>query len=223
MTPSRKRVGSRERVLVAARKLVLTKSFQGTTTAEIAKAAGVSVQTVYFLFRNRTGLLQALWEDAVFGEEHRPPPQQEWYLAAQTEPDLQRALGRVVSGGVQIASRLAPIAAALEALPPSPALDEFRSRDMALRQDGLRRTVEMLAAKGGLRQGMTVGEASDIMLTLLSPDSFRYLVLGRGWTVDRFRSWVVETLSSTVFVTSRPRSREDAAAASRVPVRPRRR
>lgn len=190
---------SRQRVLQAAQNLVATNGFQATTMAEIASRSGVAVQTVYFQFRNKTGLLQALWERAVFGEERLPPPQQSWFVAATAEPDLRKALNLIVGGGIGIAKRLAPLAATLEGLPSSPDLDEFRNRDLALRQSGLRQTAEVLAAKGRLAKGLTLDEAADLMLMLLSPDAYRYLVLSRQWPAERFQTWVVEMLAVNVF------------------------
>ena len=199
MPPRGRTKDSRQRVLQAAQDLVSTKGFQATTMADIAHASGVAVQTVYFQFRNRTGLLQALWERAVFGEERLPPPQQSWFVAAAAEPDLRKALNLIVGGGIGIAKRLAPLAATLEGLPSSPDLDEFRRRDLALRHSGLRQTAEMLAAKAQLARGVTLDEAADVMLVMLSPDAYRYLVVTRQWTEKRFRSWVVDALAATLF------------------------
>jgi hypothetical protein len=49
----------------------------------------------------------------------------------------------------------------------------FRDHDRRLRQEGMRVAVETVAAKGGLRPGVTLDEAADVLFTLISPSTYR--------------------------------------------------
>jgi hypothetical protein len=53
----------------------------------------------------------------------------------------------------------------------------------------------MLARKGGLRRGLTMARATDILFVLLSPDLFEALEIGRGWSAADCNRWLAEVLS----------------------------
>jgi len=45
-----------------------------------------------------------------------------------------------------------------------------------------------------LAPGVSVGEAVGICLALVLPEVHRTLLLGRGWTADRYEAWLADTL-----------------------------
>jgi hypothetical protein len=63
------------------------------------------------------------------------------------------------------------------------------------RHDGFRAIVQMLARKGGLRPGIRLARATDILLVLLGPQLFDALANGRGWSIAECNRWIVEVLS----------------------------
>src|SRR5213595_300848 len=68
------------RIVKAAYTLFCARGYAGTTMAEIAEAAGVAVQTVYFTFHTKSALLSRAYDFAVMGEdEPLPPEQQPWH------------------------------------------------------------------------------------------------------------------------------------------------
>src|SRR5579864_6028320 len=52
---------TRQRILAAARKLLLAKNFSEFTMEAVARAADVSRLTIYYQFDSKTGLLEALY------------------------------------------------------------------------------------------------------------------------------------------------------------------
>src|SRR6476469_7622437 len=70
---------TRERVMGAAVEVFGHKGYSGARMTDIAAAAGVAVQTVYFAFHTKPELVQACYQNAVFGPENVPPPQQSWH------------------------------------------------------------------------------------------------------------------------------------------------
>src|SRR4029077_19922251 len=99
--PSRRRraKATHWRIVKAAYGLFCAQGYVGTTMAEIADAAGVAVQTVYFGFNTKAALLSRAYDFAVMGEdEPQIPQQQAWYLAMAAEPDVTKALHHFLTG-----------------------------------------------------------------------------------------------------------------------------
>src|SRR5215510_7428131 len=105
---------TRERTLAAAYELFASRGYQATTMPEVAAAAGIAVQTVYFVFHTKAGLLEQVYATAVLGAEQIRPIDSEWYRRAVTDPDPNRGLATMLTGVLSIASRLAPLAATME-------------------------------------------------------------------------------------------------------------
>src|ERR671938_1690262 len=80
---------TRLRIVAAARDLFVAKGYGQTTMAEVARTAGVAVETVYAAFRNKPTLLRQVWYVSFRGDEQdvrlldRPE-----IRAVLAEPDL---------------------------------------------------------------------------------------------------------------------------------------
>src|SRR4030095_16139162 len=78
-----------QRIIQAAHHLFVNKGYGSTTIADIARAAGVAVETVYAAFRNKHTLLRQVWYVGFRGDEEdirlwdRPE-----IRAVVAEPDL---------------------------------------------------------------------------------------------------------------------------------------
>jgi hypothetical protein len=57
------------------------------------------------------------------------------------------------------------------------------------------RFAQHLAGTGALRAGITVDEARDLLWTINSHAVHHMLVVERGWSPERYREWLVETLA----------------------------
>src|SRR6266511_5316917 len=97
------------RIVKAAYTLFCEQGYAGTTMAQIAEAAGVAVQTVYFVFHTKAAVLSRSYEFAVGGEERVIPQQQPWYRAMAAEPDVTQALRHLVTGVSEITRRVTPL------------------------------------------------------------------------------------------------------------------
>ena len=69
----------------------------------------------------------------------------------------------------------------------------------AERATGTHSLVRYLADRFGLRPGLTVARAADILWTLTGPDTVDRLVVRRGWTWDHYQEWVVDTVHHCLF------------------------
>jgi AcrR family transcriptional regulator len=189
---------TRARIIQHAYELFGELGYRATTMDAIAGRAGVAVQTVYFVFRTKDDLLRAVHEWTVLGDDPMPPARQAWHVAALTEPDVARALPRIVTGIATINARVAPMVAVFNAVAQDPVGAIFRQSE-DLRRTGMVELVETLARKTPLRKGVTRRRAADLFFVLTGPDSYRLFVLDAGWTPRDWARWVSDALIRDVF------------------------
>ena len=189
-------LATRRRMVGAAYRLFCEKGYVATTMEAIAREAHVAVPTLYFTFRTKGAILGEVLGAAVMGfDEPVGPEDAPWYRAFEAEPDPRRALKILVENTAPILRRVAPLLAATHAAASDPEVTAISELSEERRRDGYRLIVRQLAAKGGLRQGLTAGRATDILLVLLGPQLFDALESERGWSPAETNRWVVEVLS----------------------------
>lgn len=162
----------------------------------VAADAGVAVQTLYFTFHSKSGLLQAAYEYAVLGPDPTPPHLRSWWRAAEEEPDVTKAVGRLVDGTMEVFERAAPLVWVVRADEDARAAYEFNEN---LRVEGYAAMLEFLCRKHPLRPRLTKSKARDLMLTLLGPHIYILLTSERGWTVREHRTWVKASILRELF------------------------
>jgi hypothetical protein len=79
-----------------------------------------------------------------------------------------------------------------------PEVARLRARMQQGRYDNLSRFVTMLAERGTFRRGITFDEAAAMVWAVASPEVHRLLRAERGWSVDRYRAWLEDTLARTL-------------------------
>jgi hypothetical protein len=55
-----------------------------------------------------------------------------------------------------------------------------------------------LARRGGLRSGLDATQAADALYMLTGSETFRQLVMERGWSPDRFEEWLAYAIRRLV-------------------------
>src|SRR6059058_4383942 len=137
---------TRLRMIRAAHELFVDRGYSGATMADIAAAAGVAVQTVYFTFHTKAELLQACYDHAVLGEENpRPPNQQPWYAAMMAARSGSAALRHFVRGNTAIAARVGALDDVVRSARHEPDAVRIRGHSEHLRRLGYREMVDHLA------------------------------------------------------------------------------
>ncbi len=168
--------------------------------AEIADAAGVAVQTVYFAFHTKSELLSRTYDFAVLGEDALPPERQPWYAQMSAEPDVTAALRHAVRGVGAILTRATPLDTAVRTSAENdPETARVRALSERLRAEGYRAMLEILCRKSALRDGLTLERAAHLLLLYLGTDVYRVLVLDFGWTHDDWIEWAVNTVAEQLF------------------------
>src|SRR5215475_6377079 len=78
---------TRREILEAAQRLFERQGYAATTMAAIAAEAGVALKTVYIAFETKSGVLRALWNVTLRGDDGDVPvAEQAWYLETLAEP-----------------------------------------------------------------------------------------------------------------------------------------
>lgn len=186
--------GSAGRILDAALRLITRKGDAGVTMAQIARAARISRQAVYLHFADRAALMVAV---ARHLDDRLGLP-----------ADLQRMQeaptgAAMLDAGVEMQARRNPsvwaVARTLDAVRHTDAAAERAWQDrLNARLGGCRAIVARLQADGNLREGLDPGAAADLLWTLTSLRMWEDLVLGRGWTPERYREHVTRLLRATL-------------------------
>ncbi len=191
---------TRARILDAAERLFAARGYPGTTMEAIASEAGVATDTVYASFRTKAGVLHALIDARVAGDESPVALlDREGPRAVQAEPDQKRQVSGFavdVSGRIERARPVDDIMRGAAAVDSE--IATLRAELQQGRYENMRQFVSWLAANGQLREGLTEAEAAAIVWTLTSSDVHRLLRSERGWTAERYRAWLGETLARTL-------------------------
>jgi AcrR family transcriptional regulator len=185
---------TRKEILDAAEKLFLKDGYVATSMAAIADQAGVALKTVYLAFETKSGLLRALWHLLLRGdEEDSPVAARDWYRRVLEEPDPERQLRLNARNAKTVKLRIAPLIEVIRnAASVDPDIEVLWSRIQSDFYDNQRAIVKTLHARKALRPGLDVTRAADILWTLNHPNVWQLLVVGRGWSPDRFEKWFAD-------------------------------
>ena len=185
----------RQRVIETARDLIVERGYRATTVAEIAKRAGVHVDTVYELVGRKPVLLRELIEQALSGTDGAVVAEDRDYVKElRAESDPGRKLTIYARAVRQIQARLAPLLLALrDASATEPDAREVWRQISERRAANMRNLARDLAAAGGLRAGLSIDEAADVIWATNSSELYVLLTVERGWSPDRYEGWLADT------------------------------
>ena len=197
---------ARTAIVRAARDLFLARGYGHTTLADVARAAGVSVETIHKSVGTKAVLLHRAWDITIGGDEedivfHERPE----VRAIRSEPDLARRLMLHAAFSTRTAQRIAPfqlmVQSAAGADPAAAAMLEEMGRQ---RFAGM----GVLAAEAALTDQLAVpeDECRDVIWSMTDGMLWHRLVNERGWSNDRFADWL-GTVWVDRLVTKRRRTR----------------
>ena len=179
---------TRQRIIDAARRLLVKGTYSTVTIDDIATEAGVAYQTVYSVFGTKLRLAQAMIESGFHIEGVDD-------LIAQARESPQPEVTLRI--GAQIARRF-----------NEPCADLFRFMRESGDPDLLKRHHEMearrlsdvgfvpqrLESSGRLRPGFSASEVLDMIWAMSGADWYIQLVFQRGWTPSRYEQWLGDAL-----------------------------
>ena len=187
---------TRRLIVRAARDLFVEHGYGHTTIADIAGAAGVSVETIYAAFGNKGTLLHKAWDITIGGDEqdivfHQRPE----VMAIRSEADLAKRFRLHAAWSTKTAQRIAPfqlmVQSAAGADPAAAAMLEEMGRQ---RLAGMTVMASEAATTGQL--AVSEDECRDVIWSMTDGTLWHRLVNERGWTNERYVSWL-----GTIWVT----------------------
>jgi AcrR family transcriptional regulator len=189
---------TREKVVEAARELFVAQGYGATSLQEVADRAGVAVQTIYFVFRNKRTLFKDVVDTSIAGDsEPVATMDREWFRAACAEPTAAGQLRAHIRGTREILGRVAPIMpliATASATDPEIAAQWPDGPDP--RYTVQYAAAEALVGKPDARPGLSAGTAADLLFGLLSPQLYLIFVRDRDWSPDTWEEWARTVLTS---------------------------
>jgi AcrR family transcriptional regulator len=192
---------TRRRIVRAATELFVANGYAATTLEEIARHAGVAVQTVYFHFGNKRSVLKEAVDVAAVGDDEPVPvlarPDAE---RARAEHDPRRAIELWTEFGREILTRVGPIMNVVrDAAVVDPDMAAQWAENNAQNASAFRVLATQLDAMSALR--VPVDEAVDILCALSGLEMY-LLLRSRGWSPQRWERFVVESLTHALLTTA---------------------
>ena len=189
---------TRTAILDAAQRLFEQEGFASTSMAAIAAEAGVAVKTLYLAFESKPGLLRALWNARLRGDEGElPVGDRAWFREVLAEPDPERQLrlnarnSRVVK---ERAGRLMEVIRDSAALDPDVAELGIGSRPTSTPNQ--RAVVQSLHKKKALPKGLGVDRATESSGPSTTLSTYWLLTGERGWSPAGYERWLGDALAA---------------------------
>lgn len=179
---------TRQRIIDAARRLLVKGTYSTVKMDDIANEAGVAYQTVYSVFGTKLQLAQAMIDSELIVEGLDD-------LMAQSRESSDPEVG--CRTGAQIVRRInEPCADLVRFMRESgdPDLLKRHQEMEARRFSEVADVPQLLESSGRLRPNLSASEAHDVIWAMSSPDWYIQLVYERGWTPARYEEWLGDAL-----------------------------
>ncbi len=181
---------TRRRIVAATRRLLQSEGYAGMTIEAIAKRAGVSAQSVYAIFKSKTGVLIELLNESAFTPDYEATVRQ---AMSAREPETRLRIAARIARQIHDAQ-----SAAFELLRGAgvvaPELAKLEQQREDVRYERQEQMIISLRKEGSLRPGLDYQAARDIFWMFTGDDVYRMLVRERGWSSAKYQEWLGETL-----------------------------
>ncbi len=190
---------TRRRIVEATRYLLESEGYAGMTIEAIARRAEVSAQSVYGIFKSKTGILVELLDQAAFGADYEDSVRQ---AMSTTDPESRlrfaARIARQIHEAQSVTFDLLRGAAVV-----APELAKLEQQREDLRYERQERMITSLGQDASLRPGLDHRTARDILWMLTGRDVYRMLVRERGWSAGKYQHWVADALVQSLLIQGR--------------------
>ena len=187
---------TRHQIAEAARSLFIKRGYSGTTIDAIAQEAGVAPETVYAIFSNKRKILSHLMDISIGDDEQpirlldRPEPR-----AVLHDTDQQHQIMMISQGISEIMGRVAHLFEIMRsAAKTEQDIEDLLNHLLNERLENMTTFVQNIANNGGLREGMEVSAAAELVWTITSPEVFLLLTRDRNFSQEQYAAWLQTTL-----------------------------
>jgi AcrR family transcriptional regulator len=184
-------------VVEAAQSLFVERGYAATTIEAISDRSDTPQATVYRLFSSKLGILKALLDVSIGGDDRAlPMADRRQVRALLSDADPANQLTGFAALLREIMARVGPVhrvlADAARSDQDAAALLAEIARQRHEGQQGIARS---LARSGALRPGLGERDAADVIHALASPEVYGLLVTDRGWSGERYETWLRSILT----------------------------
>ena len=189
---------NQQAILDAAQRQFLQGGYAATTIAAIAAEAGVSVETIYKAFGGKPGLVRAIYQRGLAGQQPVPAFQRADDMR-ERETDPRTIMRNWAALTSEVSAVVSPIARLVRAAADSdPDMAALLKASNDTREQRARHHARFLKQRGYLRQGISLAQATDILWTCTSDELYDLMVLQRGWSLPRFARWLADYMIATL-------------------------
>jgi AcrR family transcriptional regulator len=194
---------TRRRIVEATRRLLESDGYAGMTIEAIAQQAEVSAQSVYAIFKSKTGILIELLDQSMFGTDYEEVVQR---TLSASDPENRLRLAAGVAKQIRSAqSAMFDLLRGAGVVAPELAkLQQQRERLRYKKEEGM---ISFLRDSGSLRPDIDHQTARDVFWMLTGGDVYRMLVHERGWSPQQYQDWLADTLVHSLLKAKKGESR----------------
>jgi len=160
------------------------------TIEAIAKRAEVSAQSVYAIFKSKTGILTELLDQSTFGADYEDAVKR---ALSASDPETRLRLAAPIARQIHDAQS-ATFDLLRGAGVVAPELAKLERQRESLRYERQERMIISLRDAGRLPLELDYATARDIFWMLTGRDVYRMLVRERGWSSQKYQDWLADTL-----------------------------
>lgn len=183
-------------VLAAARGLLQDKGYAATSVADVARVAGVSLDTVYASVGRKPELVLGVIDMTLGGgDEAVPADQRDYVLAIRVEPSARGKIAIYAAAVARLIPRTAPLQEALRTAGETDAdCAATWQRLVNRRADNMLLLAADLRSTGELRDDLSDQEVADVVWSSNAAE-YWLLLAQRGWTPTRYEALLVDLWS----------------------------
>jgi AcrR family transcriptional regulator len=191
---------TRRRIVEATRRLLQTEGYAGMTIEGIAQRAEVSAQSVYAIFKSKTGILTELLDQSTFGADYEDAVRQ---ALNASDPEARLRLAAPIARQIHDAQS-ATFDLMRGAGVVAPELAKLEQQRECLRYERQERMIISLRDAGRLQPVLDHATARDIFWMLTGRDVYRMLVRERGWSSQKYQDWLADALVHALLTPENP-------------------
>ena len=172
----------------------MANGYGGTTTADIAARARVSLDTVYAAVGRKPAVLRELVEMSISGsDEAVPAEQRDYVLQVRAAPTAVMKIAIYARAITRIHQRMAPVFLAFrDAAATDQDCAALWGEISQRRATNMRSLAADLRGTGDLRADLTDEQVADIIWSMNAAEYWDLLTRERGWTPEQFEAWVAD-------------------------------
>ena len=190
----RQAVDTRRRIVEATRHLLQSEGYAGMTIEAVAQRAEVSAQSVYAIFKSKTGILTELLDQSTFGPDYDDAVRQ---AMSASDPETRLRIAARIARQIHDAQS-ATFDLLRGAGVVAPELARLEEQRESLRYERQEKMIISLRAAGRLRPGLDHRTARDIFWMFTGRDVYRMLVREREWSPQKYQDWLADALVQSI-------------------------